>query len=310
MSHGEIDLQQEFYIRVRGQVHGPLTVERLHKMALNGRFARYHHVSEDGVTWHRASEYPELFPKTSGKRKSRKSTESPDDGEIQLAVAVDEPDEGLWYYARGQERSDTPVPFSQLKTMASAQVITEQDHVWTEGLPTWVPAASVAGLFERSDNGIGVDDTPRNRTRVRRSDSDRSESVMEDGRAPSTAVAGMILGITAITLALAGVVTVIFGLMLVTGLLLLFAFISAVLAVVFGHNASIHIRQSDFTLPGRGMAITALILGYSVGGVILLTGFVVGVLLLLGIGIFSHGVRQLSGLEHLPFVWVGGRSIV
>ena len=54
-----------YYIRLRGQKHGPLTVEQLHSLARRGRFARHYEVSTDGKSWRQASEFPELFVRAS-----------------------------------------------------------------------------------------------------------------------------------------------------------------------------------------------------------------------------------------------------
>jgi hypothetical protein len=52
-----------------------------------------------------------------------------------------------WYYAQsGQQRG----PFPRLEILARAQrgEISPQDHVWTDGMPQWLPACQVPGLFE------------------------------------------------------------------------------------------------------------------------------------------------------------------
>lgn len=52
-----------------------------------------------------------------------------------------------WYYALNGERSNSPVSSSQLKQMAAAGKLQPSDLVWKEGLPDWVPASSLKGLF-------------------------------------------------------------------------------------------------------------------------------------------------------------------
>ena len=54
-------MNRQYYIRVRGRKHGPLTVEQLHSLARRGRFARHYEVSADGKNWRQAAEFPELF---------------------------------------------------------------------------------------------------------------------------------------------------------------------------------------------------------------------------------------------------------
>lgn len=51
-----------------------------------------------------------------------------------------------WYYAKGNQKFG-PVESSELKRLASASVLLPEDLVWKEGLPKWVRASSIKGLF-------------------------------------------------------------------------------------------------------------------------------------------------------------------
>lgn len=51
-----------------------------------------------------------------------------------------------WYYtANGQQQG--PVTAADLKKIAQARTISREDLVWKEGMPNWVPAKNVKGLF-------------------------------------------------------------------------------------------------------------------------------------------------------------------
>ena len=52
-----------------------------------------------------------------------------------------------WYYTKNKER-EGPVTPAQLKQLASKGWITPDDLVWKEGMPNWLPARKVRGLFE------------------------------------------------------------------------------------------------------------------------------------------------------------------
>src|SRR5689334_7876144 len=52
-----------------------------------------------------------------------------------------------WYYAQ-QNRQLGPIPLEQLRRMLSAGHLQSQDLVWNAGMPSWVPAASVAQLAD------------------------------------------------------------------------------------------------------------------------------------------------------------------
>jgi len=52
-----------------------------------------------------------------------------------------------WYYSNNGQPSPAPVSTAQLKQMAAAGQLLPTDMVWQEGMPNWVPAGSIKGLF-------------------------------------------------------------------------------------------------------------------------------------------------------------------
>jgi TM2 domain-containing membrane protein YozV len=52
-----------------------------------------------------------------------------------------------WYYSKNNER-EGPVTPAKLKKLASEGWLTPDDLVWKEGMPNWLPARKVRGLFE------------------------------------------------------------------------------------------------------------------------------------------------------------------
>lgn len=68
-------MSDQYFVRVRGKIQGPFDTQALQSMARRGKFARHHEVSIDGVDWHKAFDYPELFPE----RKKRKAKEEEED---------------------------------------------------------------------------------------------------------------------------------------------------------------------------------------------------------------------------------------
>ena len=50
-----------YWIRNRGRVQGPFTLDRIHGLLRRGRFSRHFHVSLDKKEWLPAEEFPELF---------------------------------------------------------------------------------------------------------------------------------------------------------------------------------------------------------------------------------------------------------
>jgi hypothetical protein len=63
-----------------------------------------------------------------------------------LAVPTAAPSLPCWYYVRGGQRFG-PATREQLQQLAAARLLLPSDHVWRDGLPGWVAAGSVEGLF-------------------------------------------------------------------------------------------------------------------------------------------------------------------
>lgn len=55
-----------------------------------------------------------------------------------------------WYYTVNGQQSTSPVSAAQLKQLAQAGQLQPTDLVWKDGLPNWVPASSLKGLFSAS----------------------------------------------------------------------------------------------------------------------------------------------------------------
>ena len=64
--------------------------------------------------------------------------------------------EQVWYYARGEVEKG-PVTSAQIKALAAAGKIRQEDFVWKEGMESWTPAGDLNELFP-SDR---PHDTPR-----------------------------------------------------------------------------------------------------------------------------------------------------
>src|SRR3954466_13665047 len=111
-------METRLYMRVRGRVLGPYEPEKLQALVRRGQLSRLHELSTDGVTWERASNYPELFT-TNVELPAQQAIESPADksstgtpvsangaSSPTNASAVATPDFGWgaglkWYFSRG-----------------------------------------------------------------------------------------------------------------------------------------------------------------------------------------------------------------
>ncbi|MCL4203126.1 MAG: DUF4339 domain-containing protein [Pirellulaceae bacterium] len=166
-------MSKQYFIRSRGTVRGPFSAERLKEMARRGQFGRAHHVSVDGVNWEPAANHPELLPEAKAVKIRKQPVEAnAEEGGYELA-APDQPqvtaaapnapatdsvpqDNTAWYYASAG-REVGPVSFADLKQLVMRGELQYNDPVWTEGMPNWMEASSVKGLFaESAFSGITV----------------------------------------------------------------------------------------------------------------------------------------------------------
>jgi hypothetical protein len=161
-------VENTYYIRIRGRVQGPFDSQTLQTMARRGRFARLHEVSQDGLEWFRASEFPELFPERA-KRKDRSRASESTNEETSSFVAEDERtespepeeqtthliplaesrlvgnEESVWYYAVG-DREFGPITLSQIRSLLGSGAISPETYVRSRDLQDWTPAHNVPQL--------------------------------------------------------------------------------------------------------------------------------------------------------------------
>jgi hypothetical protein len=117
-----------------------------------------HEVSPDGVTWSRATSFPELFAGTlpaaspwSGN--GGEAAAAKQEPVLESAATTQEPPkEGppqhsaqMWHYLSGGVQCG-PVDFSNLQMLVGTGQISADDSVWSPGMPNWISAAQVPGL--------------------------------------------------------------------------------------------------------------------------------------------------------------------
>jgi len=218
-------MSEQLFIRLRGRIQGPFSSEQLQSMSQRGQFSRMHEVSGDGITWGRATTRPELFERA------------------QPAFVIEEPDfppeppvkqalppADVWYYHQ-LGANHGPVDLDQLQYLVNSGQVLPTDLVWKQGLPEWIAAARVPGLFKSTGAplvqapvyaGMPIDRQPRN---------DEPQSVS------GLAITSLVLGI-----------------LWIGGL-------GSVLAIIFGAVSLYQIRISKGKVTGAGLAIAGLVLG-------------------------------------------------
>lgn len=120
-------MQQQWYIRNRGRVSGPFTVEQLKVMIARGQFRQFHEVSEDRKTWTAASAVEGLFGNGS------KPAPAP------VSAPAEAPAEAEWFFIdrRGEQRG--PLSPERLLRLAHDCSIDGATLVWNAGMVDWAP---------------------------------------------------------------------------------------------------------------------------------------------------------------------------
>jgi len=135
--------EELYYIRIRGRVLGPFTLERLKSLRTRGQFSRVNEVSTDRQHWQPASTIDNLIAPP---REDASSAES-EKAHPQVSGADQHaPVRGAsWYYNIASEQHG-PVSIIELRSMLNAGTLHPNDHVWKEGMSDWLPVSHIAEL--------------------------------------------------------------------------------------------------------------------------------------------------------------------
>ena len=240
-----------YFIRNRGRVLGPFSIEKLISLRARGQFSRVHEVSTDRQSWQPASALDDLIAPARPARGVAKSARqevsniSPT-GPSSAPSGAPTPSANWHYNIAGELLG--PVSIMELRGMVSSAKLHPDDFVWKEGMPDWLPVSQVPELQAAPTAQMPAGSFAPTHSQFH-----------DDGIHHNSgfAVASLILGIL-------GLLTPVLGL------------IFNLLAVVFGATALKAISKSRINLGGRGMALTGLILGilgFSFWGIFLLYWF-------------------------------------
>lgn len=134
----------QYYIRLRGKVLGPFTLEQLQGLRDQGRLSPFHELSQDRVQWVAASSVTELFAAPAPKE-SRGTGKSSRRSKASRGTAIAEP-ESVWHYVDAQGERRGPVPRADLDDLLRRGEIQRDSLVWREGMADWAPAWRCLGL--------------------------------------------------------------------------------------------------------------------------------------------------------------------
>lgn len=123
-----MDDSSQYYLKMRGKVRGPFSVEQLRRMTARGQFSRLHQVSIDKQTWESADELLSVFHEA--------KTDSAND---QAAASTEDID---WHYALADEKYG-PVSELELIKIIHLKNIKPDSLLWNPQLTDWKEASDV-----------------------------------------------------------------------------------------------------------------------------------------------------------------------
>ena len=139
-----------YYVRVRGRVLGPYTLDAVSQMARKAQIGRSHEASLDGESWRPASEFPEIFERPPVPVATFvPSGAGPGDTAIpgNPVQDLDSVSGGvLWHFTRRGEQQPNPIPQSTLVNLIASGEVGPDDHVWCETMSTWDVVSRVPQL--------------------------------------------------------------------------------------------------------------------------------------------------------------------
>ncbi|MEQ9410977.1 MAG: GYF domain-containing protein [Fuerstiella sp.] len=159
-------MSDNYYIRIRGEVKGPLSREQIVTQIRRKRLGRHHELSADAINWQKAGDMPEFFEPAVTKR-ARVAVESEADASDTFSLQPAEKEDvspdsnGDWYYAKGGNKLG-PVSGSEIQMWLSSGRLNAEDLVWNESFDNWLPVGDLpqfAGAAG-SRKGSGISEQP------------------------------------------------------------------------------------------------------------------------------------------------------
>jgi len=152
-------MSEQFYIRIRGEVRGPMTHEQVATLVRRKRLGRHHDISTDAVSWQKASELPQFFEPVVAAREVVVEPFSPSGANDQIRMETPTDGGGSaetstteWFYSKEGEMLG-PVSESRLKALISSGELDSSDMVWNETFTDWKPLSELQQFGASSRGG-------------------------------------------------------------------------------------------------------------------------------------------------------------
>ncbi len=156
---------QTYFVRSRGKIGGPFTLQQLQAAARQGTLLRIHEISPDRVQWAQAGARADIFaaarqvqpPAEREPLPELANATSPATNAAPGRSSISAPSGGAppstnYYYSQGGSTVG-PVSLSALGAMASNGTLDRRDMVWADGAESAVPAGQVPSLIRWYPSG-------------------------------------------------------------------------------------------------------------------------------------------------------------
>ncbi len=128
-----------YYIRIRGRVIGPKELPDMQRLAQRAQLNSRTPVSEDGLSWLTAADFPEIFTKASAAAPPEQQPEGNTTADV--AIVAEE-----WFFAINGQQHPNPVSLATLQSYVQAGTLGSADLVFRSGWDNWRPVSSVPEL--------------------------------------------------------------------------------------------------------------------------------------------------------------------
>lgn len=128
-----------YYIRIRGRVIGPKELPDMQRLAQRAQLNSRTPVSEDGLSWLTAADFPEIFTRAAAAAPPEQQPEG--NATADVAIVAEE-----WFFAINGQQHPNPVSLATLQSYVQAGTLGSADLVFRSGWDNWRPVSSVPEL--------------------------------------------------------------------------------------------------------------------------------------------------------------------
>src|SRR5271154_3967326 len=126
-------MEQRWYVRNRGRITGPFSLDQLKDLHKRGQFRRFCEVSADKTTWSSASTLHAVFAPGDVLQLAEEPVAAVAATGAPIGAGTDE-----WFYVNRQGQQQGPVPRRELVRLVQDRLIDFQTLVWSPGMPEWL----------------------------------------------------------------------------------------------------------------------------------------------------------------------------